>query len=57
MRDTNNTTSHNSGHTAPLRPNSAKPNFVCPQNVIRNWLRDTKDKISWLGNKKRGDKQ
>ena len=25
-----------SGYTATLRPNSAKPNFVCPQDVIRH---------------------
>ena len=38
-------TSPNSGHTATLRPNSAKPNFTCPQNgvhpryVLRNLLK------------------
>jgi len=27
---------YNNGHTTSLRPNSAKPNFACPQNVRRN---------------------
>jgi len=31
-------TSPNNGHVVTLRPNSAKPNFVCPQNVVRNSL-------------------